>query len=209
VKDRILQINPSAGVLTQTIPVESVDKDIFDNFVSGDSIIIGCVDNREGDLYANKISKIYNIPFLSIGLWERAFAGEIFYSIPGETPCYECIFGGRTDTALSLRASQNHRFYTNEETVEDARFEPGIAVDINFVTEIGVKLAIDILNRGNDAYVPKLLNHVSQFTLVCNTNDIRIGGANAELFSYPLQISTSIEVEYSDSCRACKLREKQ
>jgi molybdopterin/thiamine biosynthesis adenylyltransferase len=207
IKDRILQINPNATVVTQNIPIESVEKSVFDNFISENTIVIGCIDNREGDLYANKISKVYKVPFVSIGLWERAFAGEIFYSIPGETPCYECIFGEMMSSTniLSARSSQNHRFYTNEETLEDFQFEPGIAVDINFVTEIGIKLIIDILNRRNSTYVPKLIHHLTQFTLVCNTNDTRIGGNKAEIFSYPLQVSTSILPEYSESCRACKL----
>jgi hypothetical protein len=112
-----------------------------------------------------------------------------------------------TNNILSARSSQNHRFYTNEETFEDLQFEPGIAVDINFVTEIGIKLIIDILNRENSAYVPKLIHHLTQFTLVCNTNNTRIGGNMAEIFSYPLQVSTSISPEYSDSCRACKLQD--
>jgi molybdopterin/thiamine biosynthesis adenylyltransferase len=204
VKDRILQINPKANVITQILPIESVEKEIFDHFITQNTIIVGCIDNREGDLYANKISKIYKVPFLSVGLWERAFAGEIFYSIPGETPCYECIFGKKAQS-VSPRSSQNHRFYTDEENLEDVQFEPGIAVDINFVTEIGVKLIIDLLNRENPSYIPKLIDHLTQFTLVCNTNDRRIGGVNAEIFSYPLQVSTSIEPEFSESCSSCKL----
>jgi molybdopterin/thiamine biosynthesis adenylyltransferase len=204
IKDRILQINPKANVITQILPIESVEKEAFDHFITPNTIILGCIDNREGDLYANKISQIYKIPFVSIGLWERAFAGEIFYSIPGKTPCYECIFGKKTHS-VSPRASQNHRFYTDEENLEDVQFEPGIAVDINFVTEIGIKLIIDILNRENPSYIPKLIDHLTQFTLVCNTNDSRIGGINAEIFSYPLQVSTSIVPEFNESCGSCKL----
>jgi molybdopterin/thiamine biosynthesis adenylyltransferase len=205
VKDRILQINPHANITTQNIPIEEVEKGVFDSFITGDTVIAGCADNIEGDLYANKISKIYKIPFISIGLWERAFAGEIFYSLPGKTPCYECMFDEERRRVISFRPSQNHRFYTNEENLEDVQFEPGIAVDINFVSEIGVKLIIDILNINNHSYVPKLINHLTQFTLVCNTIDKQIGGDNAGLFSYPLQVTTSIKLDYSDSCRACKI----
>jgi len=204
VKDRVLQINPSANITTQKIPIEEVEKNVFDSFITENTVIIGCADNRESDFYINKISKIYKIPFISIGLWERAFAGEIFYSIPGKTPCYECMFGNKKSNAVSFRSSQNHRFYTNQEHLEDLQFEPGIAVDINFVTEIGIKLIIDIINTNNKLYVPKLINHLTQFTLVCNTNDKRIGDVNAELFTYPLQVTTSIELDYSDSCSTCK-----
>ena len=204
-RDKILQINPYANVMVKTVPIEAVDKETFDSFISPDTIIIGCIDNVEGDLYANKISKIYNIPFVSIGLWNRAFAGEIFYSIPGKTPCFECVKGEKAKAIVSSRVSQNHHFYTNEENMEELQFEPGISIDINFVTEIGIKLIIDILNRNNSLYVPKLINHLSQFTLVCNTTDKRIGGEHSELFSYPLQVTTSIEPDYNSACRACQI----
>jgi molybdopterin/thiamine biosynthesis adenylyltransferase len=204
VKDKILQINPYAEIYIENKPIEYVEKRMFDDFFNEESVIVGCTDNRDSDLYNNRISMIYNAPFISIGLWERAFAGEVFYSIPGKTPCYECVFGG-DNQVISNRASQNHRFYTNEEHMEDVTFEPGIAIDINFVTEIGIKLIVDLFNISDDAYIPKLINHLKQFTLICNTNDPRIGGAMAEIFSYPLQVTTSIEVDYSNSCKACKL----
>lgn len=205
IKDRILQINPLANITTQTTRIEDVDEIVFDLFITEDTAMIGCADNRESDIYLNKISKIYKIPFISIGLWERAFAGEIFFSIPGKTPCYECAFGERKHNSISSRITQNHRYYSNEEFLEDLQFEPGIAVDINFVSEIGVKFVIDILNINNHSYIPKLLNHLTQFTLVCNTIDQRIGGKNAEIFSYPLQVTRSAQIDYSDSCRACKI----
>ena len=156
-------------------------------------------------MYSNRISKIYNIPFISIGLWERAFAGEIIYSIPGKTPCFECFKGGSQKIVSSNRVNENRRFYSNEEHLEDAQFEPGISVDINFVTEIGIKLIIDLLNRNDNKYIPKLINHLTQFTLVCNTNDKRIGGNHSDLFSEPLQVTTTIELDYSDACSACKI----
>jgi molybdopterin/thiamine biosynthesis adenylyltransferase len=205
-KDKILQINPNANVITQIATVESVDKETFDDFITKETILIGCIDNIEGDLYANKVSKIYKIPFVSIGLWHRACAGEVFYSIPGKTPCYECIKGEKAENNMSHRVTQNHRFYTNEENLEELQFEPGISADINFVTEIGIKLIIDILNKDNPLYIPKIINSLTQFTLICNTNDDRIGGKHSGLFSYPLQVTTSIEPDYNDSCRACKIQ---
>ena len=98
---------------------------------------------------------------------------------------------------VDLRISQNRKFYTNEEELEKATFEPGISVDIDFVTVIAIKLALDILNRKNPNYTTRLLGHLTQYTLICNTNNPKIGGDNAEIFSYPLQVTTSIEVPYA------------
>lgn len=202
IEEKILNINPKAQVVKQYKILERVPKAIFDNFINKNTIIIGCADNRAGDLYANKLSYLYNIPFISIGFWERAFAGEIFYSIPKETSCYCCQFGD-LEKEQDARVNANHRFYIDEQELEKVHFEPGISIDINFVTIIGIKLIIDILNKGSKEYIPKVINNLSQYTLVCNTNDTRIGGDLAEIFSYPLQITTSIEVPKKINCPIC------
>lgn len=193
VKERILQINPNAIVEALPTIIERVPKEIFDLYcIPNQSILIGCGDNRESDLYSDEISYLMNIPFISIGFWERAYAGEIFYTVPNKLPRYKKLYENIGD--MSGRKSQNHRFYTNEEDLEKVSFEPGISVDINFVTIVAIKLIIDLLNINNDTYIPKLVNNLTQFTLVCNSNNPLIGGPNAEIFSYPLQITTSIEI---------------
>ncbi len=40
--------------------------------------------------------------------------------------------------------------------------------------------------------MPRLLGHLSQYTLVCNSNDPRLGGERAEIFFHPLQVTRSI-----------------
>lgn len=195
VRDRILQINPTAKVVVQNCIIQEVPLRVFDEFCDKDTIVIGGADNRQGDLYANQIAKEVGMPLMSIGCWERAFAGEIFYCLPEGMPDYDDFMYALGD--MSGRVNQNRKFYTNEEELEKASFEPGISVDIDFVSVIATKLAIDILNRDNPNYTKRLLGHLSQYTLVCNTNNPKVGGENAEIFSYPLQVTTSIQVEYA------------
>lgn len=194
VADRILQINPYATVIKKNTMIQDVDRDEIFAFCNHDSIVIGGADNREGDLYANQFAIEIGMPFMSIGCWERAFAGEIFYCLPSGMPTYEDFL----DAAgyISGRVTQNRRFYTTEEELEKISFEPGISADVNFVTIVAVKIALDLLNKDNECYTQRLLPHLTQYTLICNTNDSKIGGEQAEIFSYPLQITTSIVVPY-------------
>ena len=196
VKDRILQINPYAEVVTYNMRIQEVPLDDLMKFCDVNTIVIGGADNREGDLYANNIAQHVGMPFMSIGCWERAFAGEIFYCLPTGMPTYKDFM--EVTGHMSARVTQNRRFYTTEAELEKVSFEPGISVDINFVTTIAVKLAIDLLNRDNENYTQRLLPHLTQYTLVCNTNNTKVGGEMAEIFSYPLQITTSIIVPYSN-----------
>lgn len=192
VRERILQINPSAQVVTFHRKIQEVPLNAFDNFCNDDCIIVGCADNREGDLYADTmIAKPFNMAFMSIGCWERAFAGEIFYCLPEGMPAYSDFMEATEDT--SGRTEANTHLYMGEV----GSFEPGISVDINFVTTIAVKMILDLLNRNNSNYTQRLIGSLTQYTLICNTNNPKIGGEMAEIFSYPLQVTRSIEVEYA------------
>ena len=139
------------------------------------------------------IGKVYNLPFISIGFWERAFAGEIFYCLPEGMPSYSDFVKSLGDS--SGRTNANTHLYMGEV----GTFEPGISVDINFVTTIGIKMILDLLNKNNPNYTQRLIYSLTQYTLVCNTNNPKIGGEMAEIFSYPLQVTRSIEVNYSDT----------
>jgi len=204
VEKRIKEINPSAEVLAVISVAEYVSKEIFDSFcVENNTIFIGCADNRQADVYGNSLAVYYKTAFISIGFCERAFAGEIFYYLPGkDMPCYKCALGD--GSGLSARSSANRRVYTTEEDLTAVHFEPGISVDINFVTTIGIKLAIDIFNIDNKMFTPRLIDSLTQYTLVCNTNKTAIGGELAELFSYPLQVTTSLIVGHREGCPPCE-----
>ncbi len=197
VKKKIKSINPRAEVITFEGIIQNLPKKMLDAFcVPENTIFVGCADNRSADVYANRISIYYKAYFISIGFWERAAAGEIFYHIPGlGQPCYECALGHGSEA--SFRSIGNHHVYSNEENLEKVKFEPGISVDINFVTTIGIKLIIDILNQTNKDYIPRLLNYLKQYTIICNTNEKALGGEMVEIFSYPLQVSTSLIVGFS------------
>lgn len=199
---KLQNINPNIKVIRFEGIVQNLPKSTLDEFcVANQTIFVGCADNRDADIYANRISIYYSAFFLSIGFWERAYAGEIFYHIPGKgMPCYECALGSGGN--ISARAQANHHIYSNQENTEGLKFEPGISVDINFITTIGIKLIIDILNSTDPAYIPRLLNNLAQYTIVCNTDNPKIGGEMVEIFSYPLQVTTSLVVGYGHpKCR--------
>ncbi len=202
---KIRNINPKANIVKFDGVIENIPKEILDDFCEpGETVFVGCADNRTADVYSNRISIYYKSSFVSIGFWERAYAGEIFYHIPRQgMPCYECALGYGSN--LSVRAEANHHVYSNQENIEGVKFEPGISVDINFITSIGIKLIIDILNNNNDNYRPRLLNNLTQYTLICNTSDPEIGGEMVEIFSYPLQVTTSLKVGFGKQCEGkCK-----
>lgn len=192
-RERILQINPTAEVHVSRQRIQDVPLAEIEPFCTPDAVMVGCADNRQGDYYAAQmLAKPNGMPFVSIGCWERAFAGEIFYCLPSGMPDYDDFMACMGPD--SGRVEANTHIYMGEV----GSFEPGISADINFVTTVGVKLILDLLNRDNEAYTQRLLPSLTQYTLVCNTNDPAIGGEMAEIFSYPLQVSRSIYLNYAE-----------
>lgn len=191
-RQRILQINPAAEVLVSNRRIQDVPLAEIEPFCTPDAIMVGCADNREGDYYAaQKLAKPAGMPFIAIGCWERAFAGEIFYCLPQGMPDYEDFMATMTES--SGRVEANTHIYMGEV----GSFEPGISADINFVTTIGVKMILDLLNRDNPGYTSRLIDSLTQYTLICNTNNPKIGGDMAEIFSFPLQVTRSIVLDYA------------
>lgn len=210
---KLKNINPRIEIRKFEGIVQNLPKTYLDEFcVAGDTVFVGCADNRAADVYTNRISIYYDACFISIGFWERAYAGEIFYHIPGKgMPCYECALGDGGN--ISARAQANHHVYSNQEDTEGLKFEPGISVDINFITTIGIKIIIDMLNGSSEGYIPRVINDLKQYTVICNTSNPEIGGEMVEIFSYPLQITTSLVVGFGkEKCKGagcCKYEQEE
>ena len=81
--------------------------------------------------------------------------------------------------------------------MSEKAFEPGLSVDISFVTGIANKIVIDLLNQGDSEYRRKAIDVLKQFTLICNflPPEDELGGTELDIFSHALQITRSIVLE--------------
>jgi len=213
-RDRIIAINPSAIIKCFNNIIQNVTSNDLDNLLNDQSVIVGCGDNRLSDAYSCEEAYIRNIPFISIGFWTNAFVCEIVTCIPqrGDT-CYRCALQGPIEKSIEI--ANNNRRYVRPGEQEKIIFEPGISIDIEFGTSIGSKIVIDALNFNDSSYVPKVLHSLTQYTLICNTNNVEINNDNEEtrkaaetlktdlsMFSNPLQVVRNINFEKGD-CKYC------
>ncbi len=189
-REDILNIDPAAEVTTFRGKLENVPLSLFEN-LGKNGIVFATADDRSANALANALSNTLGVPFIAVGCWARAHAGEVFYHIPNRgMKTY-----GETFSALlkDAPARDTHGDYFGEaDARERLHFEPGTSTDIGFVTLVGVKFALDLLNLESEAYTPRVLNDYTPYTLICNTNRPEIGGENAKIFPYPLYISRSI-----------------
>ena len=73
-------------------------------------------------------------------------------------------------------------YFAADEDGKKLNFELGIATDIEFVTLVAVKAIYDLLNRDKDQYTTSVLGSLTNYTLVCNTNEPVIGGKMRRYF---------------------------
>jgi len=198
-RDRIIAINPFASVKCYNKIIQNVTDGELNNCLDHQSIIIGCGDNVVSDAYSCGLAYDRNIPFVSIGFWTRASVCEIFVSIPqrGDT-CYQCAFKGVIEKAIEETRRSHH--YVDDEGKTQMIFVPGLSVDIEFGTSIGSKIVLDSLNLNDPDYISKVLHTLTQWTLICNTNDTRIGGPRAASFPHPLDVVRNFDVVKDICC---------
>lgn len=103
VAERIRLINPCADVQVHTTTLERLDPAVVAAFATARDaqdqrlpcLLLAAPDSRRADRYGAQLAAQLQLAFLSIGLWERAFAGELFYWHPDvPMPCYGCAFEG-------------------------------------------------------------------------------------------------------------------
>ena len=82
-----------------------------------------------------------------------------------------------------------------------AHFEPGLDVDLEFGISLFDKVVLDILNRKNPAYVPRLYHKMTQFMIFSGTDD-RTYADDFWKKAFPIPIALR-SLQLSDNCRRC------
>lgn len=201
VADRICQINPQAEVKKFYQKIQDVRKEEYEEWITPDqAVFIGTCDNRLGNACACDLAYDFGAPFASLGFMTRAWAGEIFTCLPERHEiCYRCAF--KTQIDKSIAEDRRNHFYIGEEELEKAHFEPGLDVDLEFGISLFDKVVLDILNRKNPAYVPRLYNKMKQFMIFSGTDD-RTYADDFWKKAFPIPIALR-SLQLSDSCRRC------
>ncbi len=189
VKDALLNINPTAEVKEYKGMLEDAPVDFFKGY-DNNGIVVGTADNRRGNRLANMLAEKMGAAFVAIGCWSRAHAGEVFYWAPEKEGI---TYGQAFSKIISDERPESHNeYFGSGDEMELVNFEPGTGNDLAFVTNVGVKVCLDLLNRNSKKYTLRVLDYFTNYTLVCNTNKKEIGGENRSIFPHPCYISDNI-----------------
>lgn len=80
-REDILNIDPAAEVTAFRGKLENAPLSLFES-LGKNGIVFATADDRSANALANALSSTLGIPFIAVGCWARAHAGEVFYHIP-------------------------------------------------------------------------------------------------------------------------------
>lgn len=201
VKEQILCVNPYATVICFNQKIQDISSSFLDLTWAQPkkTIFIGTCDNRFSNALVCDLAYEWGIPFACLGFNERAWGGEIFTCLPEKHDvCYRCVFKNMVES--SVEDNRRDHEYINAQDSNVTFFEPGLDIDIQFGVSLFNKVVLDIINRNNENYSPRIFHKITQYVLFSGT-DNKPEGFWKKLFTEPISIKN---VTIKDSLRRCK-----
>ena len=107
-------------------------------------LIISAVDSFQCESLINIYALGAKVPAIYVGVWGAASVGELYYVIPGKTPCYHCFASFRKTVAQELPTDP--RKYTDP-NFDDTKVpgQPGLWAQILVVSGLCFQLGLGLL----------------------------------------------------------------
>ncbi len=167
-------INPQVEVSTYQCQVQQVDGSFYEKLRPGNTLIIGCGDNRISDEYLCRLAADVGADFLSAGFWDNAAVSENFvYRHGTEDHLYGCLL--KESIEIDARIQHNNNYTTNDG--KERKVNAGLGVNVQLGNAISSLLALDLLMRKEEGYHPQVLHTLTtQMLLFVGTNNPALAG---------------------------------
>jgi molybdopterin/thiamine biosynthesis adenylyltransferase len=133
--------NANPCVQVDTFQAHLADVDAESLFADVDLIIAG-TDQFAAQAQLNEMSVRYGIPAVFIAIHANSLGGRVIWTVPGLTPCYQCVAPERYQA-----------FEADGSSATDLSRTVGSLVDCQFIDMVALKVVIAILERGQDSLI--------------------------------------------------------
>ncbi|MBT4482544.1 MAG: hypothetical protein HOC71_02580 [Candidatus Latescibacteria bacterium] len=176
-RDTLHRINPTVEVETFFWDFLNIPSEIIDSLISSADLVIQGADSPFVPTTVNRLA-YHKKPVVYAGLFNNAFSGFVLYTLPGLTPCYECIMPERGDTKNNTSTGPSLQWDYSDNN-DRTRAVPGLGVDISRASTIASRIAISLLCRkmGNNDFP---VQFDSNTVFVCNAPD-------EDVYSFPFE----------------------
>lgn len=194
-RDRLMDVNPFAEVETYQMNVKDMGESELVDLISRSHLVVSAADDPAVEQWLNSLAHSL-LPVVYPGLYSRASAGEVIFTLPGG-PCYQCIVG-------SLRSASNipSRGQWDYTTAGALKAEPGLGIDIDYVVAIASKIALALLMldvQGSE--VAKIIDRGRTAVFASNVAQVMYGIAFE-----PFGVVWA-QTKLNEDCVACRAKE--
>lgn len=150
---RAAEVNPWVRVRPYSTSFTRLSRFQMDEMFEGVDLVIGGTDSLEAQALVNEQSVMRGIPAVFIGIHAGAQGGRVIWSVPGETPCYRCVARDRFETSVQ-----------GQHQPVDLAAATGSILDCQFIDMLATKIAVAILERGQDSAMGRFFKKMGRRT---------------------------------------------
>ena len=149
--ERLRAINPRCKIRSYEADITQSPQ-VLQSAVRGSDLVLVCTDNNPSRYHINACCLRLGVPAVYAGAYERAFGGMVLRVIPGQTPCYDCVYGNvlKTLGAPPSDPSNGPIPYSQVQNATELKAEPGLSIDAHMITLIQAKMALLTLLRDTE-----------------------------------------------------------
>ena len=147
-QERINEINPLVECGAYALDITSAEPKDLEECLDVDLIVAG-TDQLAAQATINRWAVKKGIPAVFVGLHAGARGGRVIWFVPGMTPCYRCVARERF-----------HAAYEREDV--DLAAADGCLIDAQLVDMVALKIAVAILERGQESAMGRFFTQMGQ-----------------------------------------------
>lgn len=145
---RAKEVNPWVSVRPYALDLTRMSAFQLNEMFEGVDLVVAGTDSLAAQALINIEAANRKIPAVFIGIHAGAQGGRVIWTMPDHTPCYRCIAKERFEAAERNEAAVNLNAAT------------GSIFDCQFIDMIASKVAVAILERGQDSSMGRFFQHM-------------------------------------------------
>lgn len=150
-RDLLLEKNPMAEVEIYPVSAALEQRETLKSLIEKSSVVICATDNRQSKLLINELCVNLRKPVIFGGAFRRAYGGQVFRVLPGESPCYHCFVLAMPDREADAEISSQRDAEAIAYSDMPVAIEPGLSIDVAPIANMVSKLALMELLKGKES----------------------------------------------------------
>jgi len=192
VAERLRAINPEVQITTHPTDILEQPDELLSAMERSDIVAVS-TDSSASRYISNELSIKSGTTTVYAGAYERALGGHVLRVVPGETGCYECVFGALVQALGAIPEAITDRVPYSNQSSDDFTAEPGLGIDAHMIALIQAKMILLTLVRDEDT------------TLEDFPADFIIWGNSPGWIFQEHLIAQFAATGFSDKCSTCGL----